>query len=189
MADLLADAVNLPRPPIKATTSGTSRCILGHHVKHAPPLVPEFSSFLEMAQPPTQPNHKCLTSHIRGEDTESRQQDLEQAVKRAKKAYRVGVQQEPQDFLEAATKIDHPMSPKNVLPEPLKVALFDNLTMDPVDLAKSRMKAVVTIKEMAKDLEKEENRIKDGCSPSVSKVLSTKRIALWETLLKASNFP
>ena len=90
MADLLADAVNLPRPPIQATPSRTSRHILGHHVKQAPPLVPEFSSFLEMTQQPTQPNHKCLTSHIRGENTESRQQDLEQPEKKAKKAYRVG---------------------------------------------------------------------------------------------------
>ena len=78
------------------------------------------------------------------------------------------------------------MSPQNVLPEPLKAAIFDNLTMDPVDLAKdpvdlakSRMRAVVTIKEMAKDLEKEESKVKEGCPPSVSKVLSTKRIALW----------
>ena len=61
--------------------------------------------------------------------------------------------------------------------------------MDPVDLAKSRMRAVITIKEMAKDLEKEESKLREGCPPSVSKVLSTKRIALWETLLKASNFP
>ena len=96
------------------------------------------------------------------------------------------MQQEPEQFLRAATKIDHPMSPQNVLPEPLKAAIFDNLTMDPVDLAKdpvdlakSRMRAVVTIKEMAKDLEKEESKVKEGCPPSVSKVLSTKRIALW----------
>jgi len=66
MADLLADAVNLPRPPIQATPSRTSRRILGLHVKQAPPLVPEFSSFLEMTQQPTQPNHKGLTFRKRG---------------------------------------------------------------------------------------------------------------------------
>ena len=99
------------------------------------------------------------------------------------------MQQEPEQFLRAATKIDHPMSPQNVLPEPLKAAIFDNLTMDPVNLAKSRMRAVATIKEMAKDLEKEETKVKEGCPPAVSKVLSTKRIALWETLLKDSKFP
>ena len=62
--------------------------------------------------------------------------------------------------MKAATKIDHPMSPKKVLPDPLKVVLFDNLTMDPVDLAKSRMRTVVTIGAMAKDLEQEECKVK-----------------------------
>ena len=52
------------------------------------------------------------------------------------------------------------MSPQNVLPEPLKAAIFDSLTMDPVDLAKSGMRAVVTIKEMAKDLGQEESKVK-----------------------------
>ena len=105
------------------------------------------------------------------------------------KSNRVGVQQEPQDFLKAATKIDHPMSPKKVLPDPLKVVLFDNLTMDPVDLAKSRMRTVVTIGAMAKDLEQEECKVKADYPPAVKEVLSSKRIALWETLLKASSFP
>ena len=70
------------------------------------------------------------------------------------------MQQEPEQFLRAATKIDHPMSPQYVLPEPLKAAIFDSLTMDPVDLAKSGMRAVVTIKEMAKDLGQEESKVK-----------------------------
>ena len=113
--------------------------------------MPEFSTFLELTQEPKQPNYKCLASHVTGENTENQQQqdqdqpshaqvESQQHVnKKAKRTYRVGVQQEPHDFLKAATEIDHPMSPQKVLPDPLKVALFDNLTMDPVDLAKSRM--------------------------------------------------
>jgi len=200
MADLLAEAVQLPRPPFMSTTSATSRRIKGHHVKQAPPLVPEFSQFLELTHEPKQPNHKCLASHIRGENTESQQQQdqsqveespsqVEHVDKKAKRTYRVGVQQEPQDFLRAATHIDHPMSPQKVLPDPLKVALFDNLTMDPVDLAKSRMRAVVTIRAMAKDLEQEEIKVKASSPPSVREVLSSKRVALWEALLRASSFP
>ena len=201
MADLLAEAVELPRPPCTSTTSSTSRRILGQHVKQAPPLVPEFSTFLELTQEPKQPNHKCLASHVTGENTESQQQQdqdqpshaqadsQEQINKKARRIYRVGVQQEPQDFLKAATEIDHPMSPQKVLPDPLKLALFDNLTMDPVELAKSRMKAVVTIRTMAKELEQEECKTKECCPRSVKEVLSSKRIALWESLLKASDFP
>ena len=200
MADLLAKAVQLPLPPTKETTSSTSRRVLGNHVKQAPPLVPEFAAIIEMSHEPKQPNHRCLTSHVQGQNTEMDQQkdqqntemdqqkDQEHGGKKAKKTFRVGIQQEPQDFLKAAMSIPHPMSPQKVLPASLKAALFDNLTMDPVQLARSRMQAVVTIKEMAKDLEQEEAQAKAACTESVRKVLSSKRIALWESLLKASAF-
>ena len=82
----------------------------------------------------------------------------------------------------------YPMSPQRVLLATLKAALFDNLTMGPIELAKSRLKAVVTIKKMAKDLEEHEISLKHECSPLVREVLNTKRIALWEALLRASNF-
>ena len=193
MADLLAQAVDLPQPPSQTTTSRTSRRILGHHTKMAPPLVPEFSTILELDTEPTQANHKCLTSQLRGQNTEMEgqpeQPEMSQAEKKTKKMFRVGVQQEPQDFLNAAKNVPHPMSPQRALPNPLKAALFDNLTMDPVELAKSRLKAVVTIRSMAKDLEEHEKTIKEQCDPVVREVFSSKRIALWESLLKASNFP
>ena len=41
---------------------------------------------------------------------------------------------------------------------------------------------------MAKDLEQEEMKAKAACTESVRQVLSSKRIALWESLLKASAF-
>ena len=86
-------------------------------------------------------------------------------------------------------ELPHPMSPQRVLPSPLKAALFDNLTMDPVELAKSRLKAVMTIKDMAKDLEEHENQLKQQCSPTVREVLNSKRVALWEALLKGGQLP
>jgi hypothetical protein len=112
----------------------------------APPSVPEFSTILEMDKEPTQDNHRCLTSQLRGQNTEMcGQQNTEmcgqpeQPDKKLKKTFRVGVQQEPQEFLRAAMDVPHPMSPQRVLPNALKTALFDNLTMDPVELAKCRM--------------------------------------------------
>jgi len=52
---------------------------LEHHVNQVPPLVPEFSTFLELTQEPKQPSYKCLASHVTGENTESQQQqDQEQ---------------------------------------------------------------------------------------------------------------
>ena len=81
------------------------------------------------------------------------------------------------------------MSPAKVIPEVLKQAIFDNLTMDPIELAKSRVRAIVTIKEMAQNLQVQEAGIKQQCEPKIAAVLASKRIALWEALLKASEFP
>lgn len=71
MADMLGEATNLQRPPVREIASATSRHVLGNHAKQAKPLVPEFSSFLDLTHEPTQSNHKLLTSHLRGENTES----------------------------------------------------------------------------------------------------------------------
>ena len=135
MANLLAESVQLQQPPCNATITRTSRRILGHHTKQAPPLVPEFSKILEMGAEPTQANHRCLASHLQGQTTEMEESTEQghtvsprQQDKKPRKMFRVGVQQEPQDFLKAAMELPHPMSPQGVLPATLKAALFDNLT-------------------------------------------------------------
>ena len=110
------------------------------------------------------------------------------------------MQKTPLEFLEQAKKIEHPMSPVKVIPEVLKQAIFDNLTRDPIELAKSRVRAIGTIKEMAQNLQVQtigtikemaqnlqvqKTGIKQQCEPEIA----AKRIALWEALLKASEFP
>ena len=121
MADLLAESVQLPQPPCSSTNTRTSRRILGHHTKQA-----------EMDAEPTQANHRCLASQLQGQTTEmeestetSRTETHQQQGKKHRKMFRVGVQQEPQDFLRAAMNVPHPMSPQTVLPATLKAALFD----------------------------------------------------------------
>ena len=86
--------------------------------------MPEFSTFLELTQEPKQPNYKCLASHVTGENTESQQQQ----------------DQEPQDYVKTATKIDHQMSPKKVLPDPLEVASQQQQDQEPQDYVKTATK-------------------------------------------------
>ena len=81
------------------------------------------------------------------------------------------------------------MAPTKVIPEVLKQAIFDNLTMDPIELVKSRLRAIVIIKEMAHSLQVQEMDIKRSLTSEVAEVLATKRIALWEALLRAPQFP
>eukprot|EP00435_Cladocopium_sp_Y103_P067680 s126_g30.t1 len=163
----------------------------GHHVKQSPPLVPEFERVVDFDHVPTEAGYRCLTSQYTGDNTEmgdNAKEETEHTTKKPKKLHRVGVQKSPEEFLHHAKLVEHPLSPSVVLPDVLKLAIFDNLTMSPMDLARSRMQAVVMIKEMAKDLTQEEQKVKRQCPSHVREVLESKRIALWEALLKASNF-
>ena len=80
------------------------------------------------------------------------------------------------------------MNPEKSLQPLLKETLFDNLTRDPLELAKSRIQAVVTIKQMARELEEQENSFKATLDPIVAAVLKPKRILLWRTLLMAAEY-
>ena len=59
---------------------------------------------------------------------------------------------------------------------------------DPLDLAKARIQAVITIKQLAQELETKEQQFKAGLDPVVAKVLKPKRILLWKSLLMAANY-
>ena len=122
-------------------------------------------------------------------DTVDTNMEGQNATKRAKKMYKVGVQHTPQQFFELAKTLTHPMTPEHSLPEVLKEAIHKNLTEPQVDLAKSRMRAILLIKSMAEDLEEQEEQLKRSMPEHVSKVLCNKRILLWEALLKASEYP
>lgn len=93
-------------------------------------------------------------------DTVDTNMEGQNATKRAKKMYKVGVQHTPQQFFELAKTLTHPMTPEHSLPEVLKEAIHKNLTEPQVDLAKSRMRAILLIKSMAEDLEEQEEQLK-----------------------------
>ena len=94
----------------------------------------------------------------------------------------------PAEFLQQAKKITHPMNPDKSLGPLLKDTLFDNLTRDPLELAKSRIQAVITIKQMAQELEEKEKSFKATLDPIMATVLKPKRILLWRTLLMAAEY-
>ena len=113
-----------------------------------------------MLDEPKAPGYRIQTSQLRGRTTEMEQhktpsqqddviaqQEQDSDRKRPRKMLRVGIPHEPQDFLRAAKEVPHPMAPHRVLPDAIKAVLFDNRTMEPPELAKSRMRAVLTIKE------------------------------------------
>jgi hypothetical protein len=105
MADLLAESGQLPQPPCSSTITRTSRRILGHHTKQAPPLVPEFSEIVEMDAEPTQADHRCLASQLQGKTTEmeeptetGRHVSPRQQGKKHKKCSELGSSKNPKTF-------------------------------------------------------------------------------------------
>ena len=137
-------------------------------MKRAPPLVSEFREILHLDSVPSDHSCKVLTSQYTGEQSEMYKQsdtvdtntEGQNPTKRAKKMYKVGVQHTPQQFFELAKTLTHPMTPEHSLPEVLKEAIHKNLTEPQVDLAKSRMRAILLIKSMAEDLEEHEEQLK-----------------------------
>ncbi|CAE7338338.1 unnamed protein product [Symbiodinium sp. CCMP2592] len=94
----------------------------------------------------------------------------------------------PVEFLEQAKNTEHPMNPERSLSSLLKETLFHNLTMDPLVLAKSTIQSIITVKQMAQELEEKEAKFKSTLDPLVAKVLKPKRILLWKALLLAADY-
>ena len=57
-----------------------------------------------------------------------------------------------------------------------------------IKLAKARIQAVITIKQMAEELEDREKEFKAKMDPVVSAILKPKRLLLWKSLLTAAEY-
>ena len=190
MADLLADHINLPMSQ-QLNPNQAARRGMGNFVKKAPPLVPEFSQIYKDYEVPSDEGYKCIVSQLEGATSET-EYDEEPAgkemAKKAKKLHKIGVQWTPRDFLQQSMQVEHPMCPKQIIPEVMKKAIFHNLVMDNVELAKLRLKAIFMIRNLAAELEEDEKTWKASLESGVREVLAKKRILLWKKLLKMSNY-
>ena len=166
----------LLRPPgdFSPTRTGSAR--------HQRPLVPQFRATLVAPQVPPGEQFKLLV-YPTG--------DIPQANEHTGSTGDLktfGVRWTPQEFLQQAKGVEHPMNPEQALSDLLKDVIFANLTTPPVELAKSRIQAVVTVRQMAADLESKEQAFKEKMDPLVAKILKPKRILLWKSLLLAANY-
>ena len=103
--------------------------------------------------------------------------------------FRYGVQWTPEEFLEKAKETQHPLDPQVALEDSVKKAVIDNLLKSPVELAKMRMRAVIMIDSMRKELEEKERLMKESLDPEIARVVQPKNLLLWEALLRASDYP
>ena len=199
----LADFIDLPRGFTQQVLGRQIRRRLGQHVKHGAPLVAEFSYIVENGDL-SQPGARALSSQLHGLSSEMIEQnemseeqegpvqpppETEQSPpKKAKLVQQVGFQRTPEQFFEDAMKTQHPMAPQSLLPEVLKGAIMENLTREPLQLAKERMKQIFKIRKMAQELDPEETKLKAQLQPEVARVLAPKRVLLWEKRLQVSQY-
>ena len=146
------------------------------------PLVPQFSATLAAPQVPPGDQFKLLASP-KGGISQGKEHNGSTGDMKT-----FGVRWTPQEFLQQAKSVRHPMNPEQALADLLKEVVFANLTTPPVELAKSRIQSVITIRQMAADLECQEQAFKEKLDPLVAKILKPKRILLWKSLLLAADY-
>ena len=119
-------------------------------------LVPEFSHFHFSEQQCNIDGYRLLASPLPGDTTT----DLPKESKKMRKAFKYGVQWDPQDFLEKAKEVQHPKNPHHSLPDVLKEAMFQVLSSDPIELAKHRLQVVLAVKRRSGEVVNEEKKLK-----------------------------
>ena len=100
-----------------------------------------------------------------------------------------GVLWEPEEFCKAAIQREHPLSVQSVLPTELLRVVKETVEMNNIDIAKERLKYLLKWNKRARELEVDEEVLKQGMDPVVSKAVSSKRILLFEEMLRDAEYP
>ena len=100
-----------------------------------------------------------------------------------------GILREPNEFCKAACEHEHPMSVQSVLPQELLEVIEESVTVDPLSLAKERLRYLLKWNNRARELEAGEKALKESMDPSVCKAVAGKRVLLFEEMLVDCNYP
>ena len=99
-----------------------------------------------------------------------------------------GVWRTPEKFISAAVSVNHPYDSQVLVPDCMKRALFNILTLGPVGITKKRCAAIIRINKMAKDLAAEEKALHATMDTHNQRILRTKRFLLFGKLLQEGGF-
>ena len=100
-----------------------------------------------------------------------------------------GVPWTEDQFIKQAAKAGHPRKLQATTPEPLKHTLAKLSCMSDEQVRHVRISKLKEWVCMASQLETEEQRLKESLHPDVREVVSSKRLLLWEAILKGSSYP
>jgi hypothetical protein len=101
----------------------------------------------------------------------------------------LGVQWEPNEFVEKALQVEHPMDSLTTLPDELKFATQQMLKLSPGDVARRRADFFKYWSARAKELVPEEAKLKSEMDPVVANAVRQKRLKLFAEMLDFYKYP
>ena len=100
-----------------------------------------------------------------------------------------GVQWQPQEFLDLACKVQHPLNPELSLPSVLADTIDLHTSQGWHEVAKARVKFFMKWNAKVEDLKESENRLRQEMDPIVEAAVKGKRIQLFAEMLKYYDYP
>ena len=185
----MAQSMNI-KPEVPAKLKDLLKSNMGQQTLSHPPLVPEYKTYVYTDVPETKENYKLLAApHPTGVESTEQQPDIgETPSKRSRTTYKYGVWHTPEEFLQKASEVRHPMDHDLRLHSITKDAIQKVVHTCPTKLAKERLAAVFRVRKMATELCKDEAALKSSMHPDVSRCVNTKSILLFEQLLQHFGF-
>ena len=150
----------------------------------------EYKSYVYSDVPESNEAYKLLAAPpSKGAESTEQQPNSEEAPrKRSRTTFKYGVWHTPEEFLQKAAEVRHPMDHDLALHRPTKEAIQKVVHTCPTKLAKERLAAVFKVRRMSSDLSQKEAELKSSMHPDVSRCVKSKNILLFEQLLKQFNF-
>ena len=100
-----------------------------------------------------------------------------------------GVFRKPLEFVKVAKSLWHPFDTMVQLPDLLLKAIFEQLTLSPLELSKIRLERLSKWRQWSVELQQEEQQARAKMHPNVRKVLGQKRTVLLERIAESLNWP
>ena len=100
-----------------------------------------------------------------------------------------GVFCKPFEFVEVAKSLWHPFDTMVQLPDLLLRAIFEQLTLSPLELSKVRLERISKWRKWSTELQLEEQQARARMHPNVRKILGRKRTVLLERIAESLEWP
>ena len=172
--------LNFEAPPEHSKLQGTghSQAAIqsGLQPRKAPQLVSEFACVESFGHGNLPKNSKVLRE-VQGGD-EAREPVVV-----------AGVYRTPEEYVSEALQISHPMDCTNAVPENLKRAAEFIVENSPVDVCRFRLHQLKIAADLAQEMSALEQRLHDEMEENVGRILKSKKVLLFEKLLKLTDYP